>query len=304
MVSNFADAMEEDVQQLAFRSSENSHNSGLNEEDQDGCERYLRSAASPFSRESHFQEEDLDIRIQNKEITKEYFLKQFSELPNELRQEILRFDLICFIKLAKMIKEVRKRLTILSLVSHNFKNLIDNLKQDERALYDDKHWHRLLDAEAYVNSCSDRASYELSELALKISIDENIIQRLKYLLSGGANVNVKDHYNCPLLTRIISFGSYPVGSNSNEGCSKIVALFIAYGVDVNLKNRSKVTPLMCAAFHGYPEIIRMLLSANANVNEIDCIGETALSKASLRGWKEIIILLLEANANDNSKKLH
>jgi cytohesin len=68
---------------------------------------------------------------------------------------------------------------------------------------------------------------------------------------------------------------------------------------VNSQDRMGVTPLYCAADHGFKELVELLLNKGANVNAKDVLGRTPLYVAAKEGHKDVVGLLLAHNAEYN-----
>lgn len=57
------------------------------------------------------------------------------------------------------------------------------------------------------------------------------------------------------------------------------------------------TPLLCAAWGGYPAIVRLLLQAGALANIQNFEGETPFHHAARDGEVDVFLLLMEADAD-------
>lgn len=66
-----------------------------------------------------------------------------------------------------------------------------------------------------------------------------------------------------------------------------------HGVNINIKNEEKETPLVCAAEQGNIKMVQWLIKAGANVN---ASGEAALKAAARSGHKDIAELLIRNGA--------
>src|SRR5215467_4079287 len=64
------------------------------------------------------------------------------------------------------------------------------------------------------------------------------------------------------------------------------------GADVNASNPSGLTPLMVAAYHGRPEMVRALVEHGADVNAANDEGLTAAMLADDAGYDEIVRVLV------------
>jgi len=82
-----------------------------------------------------------------------------------------------------------------------------------------------------------------------------------------------------------------------NGHSKVVAVLLRAGADVNAHNHSskKYTPLMAAARFGHVKVVRTLLDAEADPSMETHFGETALSLA-LHGQHGAVCELLGGSA--------
>ena len=75
---------------------------------------------------------------------------------------------------------------------------------------------------------------------------------------------------------------------------------IAQGIDVNIKNKIGITPLMMASENGNPSIIRELLANKADVNKRAANGGTAIMNAAEKGNISALKLLIEHGGNLNN----
>ena len=83
-----------------------------------------------------------------------------------------------------------------------------------------------------------------------------------------------------------------------------VQVLVDKGVDVNLRDQKKRTPLILAAYNGHTPVVEFLVGEGADVNAGDGDHQTALMYASKRSFNETAELLLEkgAEVNTQSKK--
>ncbi len=115
------------------------------------------------------------------------------------------------------------------------------------------------------------------------------IEKVRSLLSKGANVNEKDaggsrtalHYAC------------------ERGHTEVAALLISRGADVNVSSWDAKTPLHAAAASGNKETVELLLSKRAHLEAKERYGRTPLFEAMrspVAGRKEVVELLVAKGA--------
>jgi uncharacterized protein len=130
------------------------------------------------------------------------------------------------------------------------------------------------------------------------------LKTVSALMAKGADANVKNSVEIPVLIMAIRRGSAPVvetllkrGANPNvrdvdtdftplleaQARADIVRLLLAAGADVNGSIRKEdlkgLTPLMFAASAKDEDLVQLLLDRGANVNATTQWGDTALSIA-------------------------
>lgn len=114
------------------------------------------------------------------------------------------------------------------------------------------------------------------------AISENIVVQL---INAGANVNHQnDRGNTPLILATSS--------------TKVMALLLANGADVNVENRRRQTALMKAAQLDN-ESFNLLIEAGADINAKDESGYTILQKVTQNGLANTVKRLLDAGADIN-----
>jgi ankyrin repeat protein len=153
------------------------------------------------------------------------------------------------------------------------------------------------------------------------AIEKNDIQKVRYLIPVGADVNARDPYASmsPLMIAaydgsteiaqlLIEKGAelnakggpdmdmtpliYAVSQDSFD----MVKLLIEKGANVNVKTRYGWTPLFFAASRGRVDIAKLLIEKGANVNVKLPTGETVLSEAEKQGKGDLVKLLRQAGA--------
>ncbi|MGI9338179.1 MAG: ankyrin repeat domain-containing protein [Gammaproteobacteria bacterium] len=149
------------------------------------------------------------------------------------------------------------------------------------------------------------------------------IAKIKRLINGGADVNIKDKYGqTPLhyaawkghteAARILvkamadidaksNKGGTPLDYAAGHGQTEIALVLIKAGADIDAKHNNGSTPLHTAAWKGHTEIVLALIKAGANVNTKDKEGSTPLYFAAWSGHAEIARALVRAGANIEAK---
>lgn len=116
-------------------------------------------------------------------------------------------------------------------------------------------------------------------------------QRVRSLISGGANVDAKN-----------IIGNTPLYEAAQQGHKDIVELLVTKGADVNAKNISGRTPLHRAAEAGDVKLVQSLISNGADVNLKDWNqGANPLHYAVDRGHRDMAELLIAKGADVNAK---
>lgn len=95
----------------------------------------------------------------------------------------------------------------------------------------------------------------------------------------------------------LAFTSDTFFGSVKKGDTDAVKLFLAAGMDPNVKDKDGDTGLTHAVRKGHRPIIDVLLKAKANVNEKNNWGWTAVSDAVSPDKKDILLVLLKHSAN-------
>ncbi len=93
--------------------------------------------------------------------------------------------------------------------------------------------------------------------------------------------------------------SFPFIEASASGELDSVKAMLASGVDVEERNFSGRTALICASIYGHTEVVNSIVQANANLDVADLSGWTALRYAISSGQLEVAHALIQAGANVN-----
>jgi hypothetical protein len=76
-------------------------------------------------------------------------------------------------------------------------------------------------------------------------------------------------------------------------------LLINQQANVNAQNQYNFTPLMCAAYNGYTDMVQFLIDNRADVDAQSIPGETPLAYAARDGYTDIVKLLIDNQTNVN-----
>ena len=101
------------------------------------------------------------------------------------------------------------------------------------------------------------------------AVRNNDVEKLKYLIRKGADVNARDFQDRPALIAVIE-------ENHSDECFE---LLLKSGADVNAVDGWRKTPLIHAVLKRNRMAIDRLLRAGADVNKADVQGNTALFSA-------------------------
>ncbi|KAH0828255.1 ankyrin [Fonsecaea pedrosoi] len=96
----------------------------------------------------------------------------------------------------------------------------------------------------------------------------------------------------------------PLEEAAASGNMSVVQLLLAYGVDLNHRNRDGWSAIHWAAEEGHLEIVRMLLDHGANLNAVSSYGTSPLHCAANGGHVSIVNLLLLQGADRHKTTCH
>jgi hypothetical protein len=116
------------------------------------------------------------------------------------------------------------------------------------------------------------------------------IDRIKSIISKGADVNAKDRQGWTSLHTALWYGN-----------NEMVELLISEGADVNARDDSGNTPLHFAAMKGNSDAANLLIEKGANINAKTNAEQTPLMFAADYGHKEIVELLISKGADVNAQ---
>lgn len=128
-----------------------------------------------------------------------------------------------------------------------------------------------------------------------IEKNQNSLEIVSFLLSRGADVNVRDNK-----------GWAPLFHASAQYQLDLVKLLLSKGADVNVRDNNGASALKTVCW--FPqlddkkmEIVRLLIHAGADIDAKDNFGGTALMSAYTNKDYELVRLLIESGANINTK---
>ena len=148
------------------------------------------------------------------------------------------------------------------------------------------------------------------------AVNANDIEKVKALLSNGADVNARNKMgDTPLhvaATELLLAKGADVNGKSEDGMTPMHAaaasnsedvaeLLLAKGANVNAKSNTGMTPLHLAAMYNARDVAELLLANGADVNAKVNNERTPLHLAAFRNAKEVTELLLTKGADVNAK---
>ena len=142
-----------------------------------------------------------------------------------------------------------------------------------------------------INSKSLRENWPYTfNTALMVAVKNNQEEAVEFLLSKGADANIKDeNQDAPISLAIIQ-------NNCN-----MVRLLLDAGADVNIRNAYENTPLILAAIQNNSNIVNSLLNEGADIDAKNTFGLTAMGYAELSNSQSVLKLLKEAAKKKHSE---
>jgi len=200
--------------------------------------------------------------------------------------------------------------------------------------------HKILEILIRRNATLDQRNHRHTS-ALTMAIKRFNIQAAIMLINKGANVNIRDGVDTPLLlthkaleqtshqpivselrdlqTLLITKGAHVNNSDENlqwsplmltashyqdDQSMKQLKLLIQLGANLDQRDKNERTALMIASSLGRVDALEYLIKFNASLNGYDKFGWTALMLAIYYNQKKVVKILLAAGAdvNLNTKK--
>jgi len=185
-------------------------------------------------------------------------------------------------------KDGNTALTI-AVQSDNFKKMMLLLKNDADLKLAKK--SASYEIQKKIDAFYDRVQEKKSKFIKAITA--NNIQEAKSLLESNLiDVNAilsKDEETILMLAADI-------------GCKDAVELLNQSKIDVNIRDVTGITALMCASARGYDEVVKMLVNHGADVNNRDIQQQfSALMCAAQYGHEKVVRILLEHGADVNAQ---
>jgi ankyrin repeat protein len=113
---------------------------------------------------------------------------------------------------------------------------------------------------------------------------------VKFLISKGADVNIKDIY-----------GQTPIQIAPHIGNAEVVIQLVSKGAEINIKNSIGRTPLHDTVYHNQFQIVKYLVSQGAEINTKDIRSKTPLHDGVINNNVEISKYLITKGADVNVK---
>jgi ankyrin repeat protein len=133
--------------------------------------------------------------------------------------------------------------------------------------------HLIIKFPQYVN-----VIYGRYEFPLFAALSEDFLEVGRLLLEHGASVDARETTGKTILLKVFS--------QPHRSLVDIVTLLLKHGADVNSQDRSLISALHLAVYHGPLEVAQMLLKHKADVNSRNYRGNTPLHVLSER-WPGI-----------------
>lgn len=84
---------------------------------------------------------------------------------------------------------------------------------------------------------------------------------------------------------------------AREGRTTDVLEFFDHGLPVDVTGVNGDTPLMLAAYHGHPDLVRALIERGADLNALNARGQSIIAGAIFKGENAIVRTLVAAGAD-------
>lgn len=132
--------------------------------------------------------------------------------------------------------------------------------------------------------------------AIYIAANRDYENVVKILIDLGANLNAKGSSKKQNLEQVSA-----LITSTARGNLKITDLLISNGADINIQEKSGITPLMTASYRGNNQIVEYLINNGALLEIKDDFGYTALMFAANSGNLDCVKTLIKNSADIESK---
>ncbi len=151
---------------------------------------------------------------------------------------------------------------------------------------------------ANVNHVDHQGSSALTDSVHNLHSD---VENIHTLIQAGADLHHVDRYGKTALQQAFQDYAHIYELNGQEAMITrflaIISALIEAGADVNYKDPTGITPLLCATQANRLNCVQFLITQGANVNDSNHDGQTALIMATMQNNAELIKILLKNNAD-------
>ena len=137
----------------------------------------------------------------------------------------------------------------------------------------------------------DARDITTGESALHIVVERRDLTWLRFLLTKGANPNIRDNKGVTPLVLATQIGFI-------DGAGQL----IAKGAKVDIPNSTGETPLIAAVHNHDIELLRLLLHAGADPDRADSSGRRARDYAKREGAKSQLVEEIEKNERPKNER--
>lgn len=155
----------------------------------------------------------------------------------------------------------------------------------------DKDGTKVLDLLSHGRTLIDSRDITTGESALHVVVERRDLTWLSFLLTKGANPNIRDNKGVTPLVLATQIGFV-------DGAGQL----IAKGAKVDIPDSTGETPLISAVHKRDIPMMRLLLLAGADPDRADSSGRTARDYAKLDGAKSQLLDEIDKNARPASQR--
>lgn len=156
-----------------------------------------------------------------------------------------------------------------------------------------------------LNHAAQNQHVEVVDLLLLPPVDSGFLSAIEKsscgknaILGGSIEIWQSLLTACPpLLPAIGDSGENWLHYAAQEGHTHLIGYLCKEGLDLELEDKCRQTPLFWAATSGSTGALMALCREGANISHIDFFGRTALHWAAIYGFRDIVQILLHRGAN-------